>query len=159
MASRLTGKKTPRLEIRVSFAGERRALSVPTVRRAVTTVLDGQETGAGAGAASVTVTFMSSHRMRALNRRMFGRDYATDVIAFSLPHAGRLIGDVYVCPSHARRAARRFDVTPREELLRLVVHGVLHVLGYKHPDDGTRTQSPMWELQERYVRVLTGGSA
>ena len=158
MASRLTGKKTPRLEVRVSFAGERRALSVPTVRRAVTTVLDGQETGAGAGAASVTVTFMSSHRMRALNRRMFGRDYATDVIAFSLPHAGRLIGDVYVCPSHARRAARRFDVTPREELLRLVVHGVLHVLGYKHPDDGTRTQSPMWELQERYVRALTGES-
>lgn len=156
MASRLTGKKTPRLEIRVSFAGERRALSVPTVRRAVTTVLDGQETGAGP--ASVTVTFMSSHRMRALNRRMFGRDYATDVIAFSLPHAGRLIGDVYVCPSHARRAARRFDVTPREELLRLVVHGVLHVLGYKHPDDGTRTQSPMWELQERYVRALTGES-
>ena len=157
MASRLTGKKTPRLEVRVSFAGERRALSVPTVRRAVTTVLDGQETGAGA--ASVTVTFMSSHRMRALNRRMFGRDYATDVIAFSLPHAGRLIGDVYVCPSHARRAARRFEVTPREELLRLVVHGTLHVLGHKHPDDGMRTQSPMWELQERYVRALTGGSA
>ena len=154
MASRLTGKKTPKLDIRVSFAGERRALSVPTVRRAVTTVLDGQE----AGAASVTVTFMSSARMRALNRRTFGRDYATDVIAFSLPHADRLIGDVYVCPSHARRAARRFDVTPREELLRLVVHGTLHVLGHNHPDDGTRTQSPMWELQERYVRALTGGS-
>ena len=154
MASRLTGKKTPKLDIRVSFAGERRALSVPTVRRAVTTVLDGQE----AGAASVTVTFMSSARMRALNRRTFGRDYATDVIAFSLPHADRLIGDVYVCPSHARRAARRFDVTPREELLRLVVHGTLHVLGHNHPDDGMRTQSPMWELQERYVRALTGGS-
>lgn len=154
MASRLTGKKTPKLDIRVSFAGERRALSVPTVRRAVTTVLDGQE----AGAASVTVTFMSSARMRALNRRTFGRDYATDVIAFSLPHADRLVGDVYVCPSHARRAARRFDVTPREELLRLVVHGTLHVLGHNHPDDGTRTQSPMWELQERYVRALTGGS-
>ena len=154
MASRLTGKKTPKLDIRVSFAGERRALSVPTVRRAVTTVLDGQK----AGAASVTVTFMSSARMRALNRRTFGRDYATDVIAFSLPHADRLVGDVYVCPSHARRAARRFDVTPREELLRLVVHGTLHVLGHNHPDDGTRTQSPMWELQERYVRALTGGS-
>jgi len=154
VASRLTGKKTPRLDIRVSFAGERRALSVPTVRRAVTTVLDGQE----AGAVSVTVTFMSSARMRALNRRTFGRDYATDVIAFSLPHTDRLMGDVYVCPSHARRAARRFDVTPREELLRLVVHGTLHVLGHNHPDDGTRTQSPMWELQERYVRALTGGS-
>lgn len=154
MASRLTGKKTPKLDIRVSFAGERRALSVPTVRRAVTTVLDGQE----AGAASVTVTFMSSARMRALNRRTFGRDYATDVIAYSLPHADRLVGDVYVCPSHARRAARCFNVTPREELLRLVVHGTLHVLGHNHPDDGTRTRSPMWELQERYVRALTGGS-
>ena len=154
MASRLTGEKTPKLDIRVSFAGERRALSVPTVRRAVATVLDGQQ----AGAASVTVVFMSSARMRALNRRTFGRDCATDVIAFSLPHADRLVGDVYVCPSYARRAARRFNGTPREELLRLVVHGTLHVLGHNHPDDGMRTQSPMWELQERYVRALTGGS-
>jgi probable rRNA maturation factor len=154
VASRLTGEKTPKLDIRVSFAGERRALSVPAVRRAVTTVLDGQQ----AGAASVTVTFMSAARMRALNRRTFGRDCATDVIAFSLPHADRLVGDVYVCPSRARCAARRFGVTPREELLRLVVHGTLHVLGHNHPDDGPRTQSPMWERQERYVRGLTGGS-
>ena len=154
MASRLTGEKTPKLDIRVSFAGERRALSVPTVRRAVTTVLGGHQVVA----ASVTVTFMSSARMRALNRRTFGQDYATDVIAFSLPHADRLVGDMYICPSHARRMARRFDVTPREELLRLVVHGTLHVLGNNHPDDGTRTRSPMWKLQERYVRALTGGS-
>jgi len=141
--------------VRVSFAGERRALSVPTVRRIVTAVLDGQDMAR----ATVTVTFMSPGRMRSLNRRTFGRDRTTDVIAFSLPHSDELVGDVYVCPTVARRSARRFKISPREELLRLVVHGTLHVLGHDHPDGASRVQSPMWGLQERYVTALTGGSS
>jgi probable rRNA maturation factor len=42
----------------------------------------------------------------------------------------------------------------REELIRLVVHGTLHVLGYDHPDHGERERSPMWRRQERYVEAL-----
>jgi probable rRNA maturation factor len=125
---------------------------VPTVRRIVSAVLDDQ----AVNRATVTVTFMSPARMRSLNRQTFGRDRATDVIAFSLPHADDLVGDVYVCPAVARSSARRFKVAPREELMRLVVHGVLHVLGHDHPEGASRPQSPMWKLQERYVRVLTG---
>jgi probable rRNA maturation factor len=40
----------------------------------------------------------------------------------------------------------------REELLRLVVHGVLHVLGHDHPEDDARYTSPMWRRQERLLR-------
>jgi probable rRNA maturation factor len=39
----------------------------------------------------------------------------------------------------------------REELARLVVHGTLHVLGYVHPEGGTRTESAMWKRQERLL--------
>ncbi len=119
------------------------------VRRAVRTVLDGE----GAGAATVSVTFLSPARMRALNRRALGRDRATDVIAFGLPHPGRLVGDVYVCPQVARRAARAADVPVREELVRLVVHGTLHVMGHDHPTGSGRTRSAMWRRQETYVRA------
>jgi probable rRNA maturation factor len=142
-------------DVKVSYAGARRALAVPTVRRAVTRVLDDQ----AAGPALMTVTFLSAARMRTLNRRTFGRDAATDVIAFRLPHPDTMVGDVYVCPAVARRSARQFHVSPRQELLRLVVHGTLHVLGHDHPDGAARTRSPMWTLQEAYVRDLLGGDA
>ncbi len=94
--------------------------------------------------------------MRGLNRRALGRDRATDVIAFRLPHLDQLIGDIYICPSVARRAAREAGVSEREEILRLVVHGVLHVLGHEHPEGARRVASPMWRRQERYVERLHG---
>ncbi len=94
--------------------------------------------------------------MRGLNRRTFERDCATDVIAFGLPHPGRVVGDVYVCPSVVCRTASELAISEREELVRVLVHGTLHVLGYEHPDSGERVLSPMWRLQEWYVRKLTG---
>jgi probable rRNA maturation factor len=129
------------------------SLPVPDTRDAVVVVLDGE----GVGAANVSVTFLSGQSMRAMNRRTFGHDKATDVIAFGLPHPGRIVGDVYVCPSVARRTAHQIGVSEKEELLRLVVHGTLHVLGYDHPEGEERTLSVMWRVQERYVRQVIGG--
>ena len=135
-------------------AGPRPVLSPPQVRRVVATVLDGER----AGPAAVSVTFLSPQRMRTLNRRALGQDRVTDVIAFRLQHDGTLAGDIYVCPVVARRAARSLGISEREELLRLVVHGTLHVLGHEHPASARRTLAPMWRRQERYVRRLTTGA-
>jgi len=110
----------------------------------------------------VELTFLAAPAMRRLNRRALGRRALTDVIAFALPQAdGSLLGDVYVCPTAAARYLGRAsnggsgDIT--EELIRLVVHGTLHVLGYDHSDSPGRTRSVMWRTQERYVRRLLGG--
>ena len=120
------------------------------MRRVVGAVLDGE----GAGDAAVSVTFLGAGRMRALNRRTLGRDRVTDVIAFELPHAGRWGGDLYVCATAARRAALTEGVPLVEELVRLLVHGTLHALGYDHPEGEERIRSRMWRRQERYVRAL-----
>jgi probable rRNA maturation factor len=122
------------------------------VREIVRAVLDGER----AGAASLSVTFVTAARMRNLNRRAFGRRGETDVIAFGLPHAGRLAGDVYVGPAVARRSARALGIGIREEVARLVVHGTLHVLGHDHPAGDARARSPMWRRQETYVRRWRG---
>ena len=112
----------------------------------------------GAAGARITVTLLSPARMRALNRRAFGRRGLTDVIAFPLPQPdGTLVGDVYVCPGAARAWSGGTGAGLREELLRLAVHGTLHVLGHDHPDGPGRTRGRMWRLQERYVRRLTSG--
>ena len=99
----------------------------------------------------MSVTFLRGPQMRGLNRRTLGRDRATDVIAFGFDHAGSIAGDVYVCPSVVRRSAREAGVTVREETARVVIHGVMHALGWDHPADRTRVRSPMWFRQERYV--------
>jgi probable rRNA maturation factor len=124
------------------------------LRRAVRLVLRGER----AGPATMTVTQLSSQRMRAINRRAFGRDRATDVIAFGMRHDGRLIGDVYVCPAVAERSARALGVSLRSEMVRLAVHGTLHALGYDHPNGaGARLRSAMWRRQERYVSAVVEG--
>ena len=94
--------------------------------------------------------------MRDLNALWRGKRSPTDVLAFALTGPGReLIGDIYICPWVAAREARARGISRSRELLRLVIHGVLHVLGHDHPEGDERTDSPMWRRQERYVRALS----
>ena len=107
--------------------------------------------------AMLSISFVSNSTIRSLNRKHLGRSGETDVIAFSFRRAGRgapVVGDVYIAPDVARASARVNAVTVREELVRLVVHGTLHVLGYDHPESEARTRSPMWRKQERLVSRL-----
>lgn len=134
--------------------GGRVALPPALVRRAVAAVLRAE--GDPRALAALSVTFLGPHRMRALNRNYLGHDSLTDVIAFALPAPGhRLAGDVYLCRAEAQRQARRAGCSLRQELIRLVIHGTLHVLGHDHPPGEARLQSPMWKRQERLVRRLT----
>jgi probable rRNA maturation factor len=109
----------------------------------------------GVHRAVLSVAFVGRRRIRSLNRTYLGHDRETDVIAFALPGAADLVvGDIYCAPEAAARDARRFGVSEREELRRLVVHGVLHVLGYEHPEGAGRTRSAMWRRQEALLLRL-----
>jgi len=109
----------------------------------------------------VELTLLEPEAMRRLNRRATGRRGLTDVLAFALPQPdGALLGDVYLCRAAAVRwvknggSGKADEGSVDEELVRLAVHGTLHVLGYDHPDGSGRTRSAMWSRQERYVRRL-----
>lgn len=133
----------------VAVAG-RAALPAGVVRRIVRKVLEGERADA-----AITVTFLGPRRMRDLYREFKGHDRPTDVLAFALPQPdGSLVGDVYLCRAVAATQAAAHGVTLREELVRLVVHGTLHVLGHDHPEGADRERSAMWRRQERYVKAL-----
>ena len=130
--------------------GRRLPLPSGVVRRIVETVLAGERRRA-----FISITFLGRESMRRLNARHKGRDQPTDVLSFALREpGGRVTGDVYICAWVAAREARARGIRLREELVRLVVHGTLHVLGRDHPDNEGRTRSPMWRRQERYVEAL-----
>lgn len=137
----------------VSMDGVRVPLSRDDVSRVVQSVLRAE----GVADAMLSVTFVTTSGIRQLNRTHLRRSGPTDVISFGFRRAHRrapLIGDVYIAPDVARESAKANGVTIREELVRLVVHGVLHALGHDHPEGATRTSSPMWRKQERLVRRL-----
>ncbi len=102
----------------------------------------------------LSVAFVGKKQIAELNKRYLRRRGPTDVISFAFRAEGigaGLIGDIYICPQVARENARRQGVALREEMLRLVVHGVLHAIGHDHPEGEGRMESPMWKKQERIV--------
>jgi len=138
-------------EGQVLVFGRHRPLPRAAIIRAAESVLRGERRRV-----VLSLTFLGRDRMRELNARWRGKRRPTDVLAFPLTGPdGTLTGDVYVCPWVAAREARARGIALSQALLRLVVHGVLHVLGHDHPEGAERVDSPMWRRQERYLRALS----
>lgn len=97
--------------------------------------------------AHLSLSLVGRTRMRQLNSTYRNRDYATDVLAFPAePLKGQeeiFLGDVVICLPTAQAQAATFGNTPDQELLRLLIHGILHLLGYDHersPKEAKRMQ-------------------
>ena len=128
---------------------------IPLSRRRVADVARAVLRAERSGHVLLSIAFVTTRAIRGLNRTHLRRNAETDVIAFAHRQAGRgapLIGDVYIAPDMARSAAAALGITLREELLRLVVHGTLHITGHDHPEKH-RERSAMWKRQERLVRA------
>lgn len=103
---------------------------------------------------SVSVVFLTEGRIRALNRKWRRIDRSTDVLSFS-PSAdiplGRETknawGDLFLASAYIRREARRRAIDFSEELLRVLIHGMLHLFGYDHAT--AAEEKRMFGLQER----------
>ena len=104
------------------------------VRRVVEEVLKAEGVR---GPAQVSVLLCGEATMRGLNARYRRRDYPTDVLSFAQDEpdreTGGLLGDVVVCLPVAQRQAKEYGHSTWAEVILLLVHGVLHLLGY---DDG-----------------------
>jgi len=103
---------------------------------------------------TVSVALVSDRRIRALNRRYRGKDYATDVLSFpSSPEPpflspDRFWGDIVIARGVARRQAREARHSELTEIRLLALHGLLHLLGYDHERDNGR----MLRLERRLRR-------
>lgn len=100
----------------------------------------------------VNVIFVDNKTIRRLNKQFLGETGLTDVIAFPY-ETDEVFGDIYISIPVARQNAKRFKEPYERELTRLVVHGLLHLLGYDDhlPNDYKR----MWARQESLVAILT----
>ncbi len=96
----------------------------------------------------VTILLVDEETIASYNERFMGREGPTDVLAFPLEPlvAGVApevssddppinLGDIVIAPSYVARQASEFGVTVEDELSLMVVHGMLHLMGWDHPDD------------------------
>jgi probable rRNA maturation factor len=106
----------------------------------------------GVDVAEISLAFLSDEEITKLNEGYLSHSGATDVISFALHESGEPpLGDVYIGAEQAARQATELEVAPAEELLRLVIHGTLHVLGHDHPEGADREQSDMYRRQEQLL--------
>lgn len=99
---------------------------------------------------SFTVCLMDDRAIRALNARFRGRRKATDVLSF--PSGSRqngFLGDIAISVQTARRNARREGHSLLEEVKLLVLHGLLHLLGYDHETDSGQMTRKELRLRRR----------
>lgn len=106
--------------------------------------------GEGAVRSELSLSFVTVDEMAELHLRYLGEEGPTDVLSFPLDEdedGVRVLGDVVIAPE----VAARNNPDAAAELRLLLVHGILHLLGHDHEDEGER--SKMWAQQERYTRM------
>lgn len=106
---------------------------------------------AGERRSALSLTLVNDEAIRSLNRDYRGKDRATDVLSFALDGDGqvpaeRLLGDVVISVDTARRQAAGYDASLQRELYRLLIHGILHLLGHDHEAANERR---IMECEER----------
>jgi rRNA maturation RNase YbeY len=103
--------------------------------------------------AELSLLFVNDRQIQTLNRKYLRRDNPTNVLAFSMregefstlhPH---LLGDLVISVETAKRQSNRFGLDGEEMVILLMVHGVLHLIGYEH--EGTKKGAREMTLKQR----------
>jgi len=108
------------------------------------------------GNREVLIHFVTEEEMSEMNHEFKQKEGPTDILTFpyyeKLPDGGELTGELYICMEKVRENARLNHKKISEELLFIVAHGCLHLLGREHPDD--ESLQSMMDLQNEFVQKV-----
>jgi probable rRNA maturation factor len=109
----------------------------------------------------LSILFIGDRAMRVLNRDFRGKDKSTDVLSFSQLEGENgipspTLGDLVISVDTTKRQAKEYGVTYERELLRLMVHGILHLHGYDHEGVSKVEAQRMRRREEKILRVIAG---
>ena len=126
---------------------------------------------------TLSIVLVGSARIKKLNKKYRKKNQVTDVLAFgqgpvfisadaealadkkvsagrqkfpSLPEREQELGEIVICPQEVKKNAQRFNSAFKKELVRVLIHGILHLLGYDH-EKGKKEAEKMSEKEEYYL--------
>lgn len=94
---------------------------------------------------SLNYIFTSDESLLKINIEYLKHNTYTDIITFNYNEGKKVSGDIFISVDRVKENAQKFDVSFEEELHRVIIHGVLHLCGYK---DKTRTDSDLMRKKE-----------
>ena len=130
------------------------------IKQTVKNVLDKEEFS---DTAELSIAFLGPGRMRKLNKIYRKKNRVTDVLSFCEKKVtflkfkiGNLekvqgLGEIVICPREVKNNAKKLDISFEKELKKVVIHGVLHLLGYDHEKGDQQAQ----EMQDKEVKYLS----
>lgn len=95
----------------------------------------------------INIIFCSDPYILGINLQYLGHDYFTDIITFDYSKGDKISGDLFVSIDSVRENAITYNVDFKDELYRVIVHGILHLIGY---DDHTPEQTAQMRAKEDY---------
>ena len=101
---------------------------------------------------TINVVFVDEKEMQRLNKQYRNIDDVTDVLSFNLDTEG-FLGEIYICPKYVKKTVEKYE----EEIIRLIVHGILHLLGFEHKtklDDISKQKEDMFVKQEEILENI-----
>lgn len=106
---------------------------------------------------SLIINFVTSDQIKPINEKYLDHNYSTDIITFN--YSGNnytLDGEIFISLNDASFFAKKYNVSLENEILRLIIHGVLHLLGYDDKDLQNNKKMKRLEnsLVNKYLNVL-----
>ena len=132
------------IEVRVFKDIERKHLPDKELRSVVT----GTFAGENIKNANINVILVDDEQILELNKQYLNHDFTTDVITFDFDEDS-IAGEIYISVDTADRQAKEYGVSLKNELKRLSIHGVLHLIGYD--DDTDEKREIMHQLENKYL--------
>jgi|YNPMSStandDraft_1061717.scaffolds.fasta_scaffold00022_20 rRNA maturation RNase YbeY len=135
---------------KIDFANttEKKFIQYKRIRYAVENALKGEKIKE----AEISIVFMNNDDIRDINKRFLKHDWATDVISFPL-ESEPLVGEIYIGLEVAIDQSKEYNVSLTNELMRLAVHGTLHIIGYD--DTTTEQKEQMTHLENKYLEGVS----
>lgn len=96
----------------------------------------------------LSIAIVAPSRIKELNKRYRKKDRPTDVLSFEDKESW---GEIVICPAEVRRNAKKFNSNFKKELSRVLIHGVLHLLGYDH--EKAKEEEKMKKKEEYYLNI------
>ncbi len=101
----------------------------------------------------LAIVFLKEKEIQQLNRRYRHKNQPTDVLAFESKEKANYLGEVVICLDWVRKNAKTMKISFELEWARVLIHGVLHLLGYDH-EKGRAKAEKMFKVQEKYLKTI-----
>jgi probable rRNA maturation factor len=108
----------------------------------------------------LSIVLVGPEKIKKINKQYRGKEKATDVLSFFYGssfgpnQSSGGSGEIFICLSEVKKNAERFNLNFQEELDRVLIHGILHILGYRHEKVGEKKRREMKEKEKYYFKLI-----